>query len=427
MEDLRKRTDSLTPPYPSFGEFVRELLNKGMKAKDIAAKISHHDGRPLKEKAINDWASDAKPGTNLQGQITESLGYDFAERAFVEAAQKVGFPPADAPPEIQTIRTSRALKEFLQRLFEQTRKEAFSQFCGFKSASSIGNYVSGSQGLSLESYEKTLRALPQIPSQLSGEVLGVFTPTIRVAEILRECRLKSGQERKTYAKRLGLSYDYFRYLEDLPGRVADGKAKPTGATANRERFEQLCTKLTKERQRLGLVGTAEETEDSEEADELGMPHEEPTPARPGTAYPGDAIQDLQEEVRRLTAGLQQAQGELAELRTAVLGKAPQPEPYESPFFGERAQTHSFQADAQRVRVVRNAVELLCEELGLLAGMTDESIRQYAREQLRQPLFELFTSIHAFDNKNPFSETLRRLGKSWREKFAEELGSQKGGK
>lgn len=402
MEELRNRTDSLAPPYPSFGAFIRSLLESGQRARQIADKIG------VREKAVHAWAADNQPGTQHHRPISERLSFDFGELAFREAAEETGFPPRNAPKEIRDIRTNRALRDYISQFGKRTNLEALIRLCGFTTRSMFTGFSHG-HNLSRESIVKILRKLPEVPHHLSGEVLSPLTPTIKIATTARDLRLQSGLERKAFAAKLGVSFDYLRYLEDLLGRTPEEQRRISNATQNVERLERLCKALMEERKRLN----GGEPPSADEAPEH----------RTGRAALEELDQpdDLAEAWRAIRA----LQAEVQALRAMRAGRPPkalraEDEPYVSPLSEARWQEHGVTVDATRVRLVRLAILMLTEELGFLAGIQDETLRATVREELAAPLSELFMAIEAFGKKHPFSATMQKLIASWRQEFALEL-------
>lgn len=428
MEDLRKRSDSLTPPYPTFGEFIRGLMGLGKKARDIAAMFPVR-GHDLHEATVNGWSAGNPPNKIFYGDIRKKFGYDFAERAFFEAAGQISFPFVDGPEALRGIRSNTALKIFLLDLVKQTRPEALCRVFGLAHVSSLFTFMHSDQGMTVESLVKILKGLPTVLAQLAGDPLGELTPVSRLAQVIYDCRLKSGMSRQEYAKHLGLDIIYLRYLEEFvtTKKGADrARAQKSGMTRDLERLRKLCQTLNRERVRLGMATasvTPPPTPPSPQPSPIqgeGDPSEVRPPAlRPEVRpLPGSDLAQLVVELRR---EMHELRAEVAILKSG--GVSPSPlllpliereveEPYRSPFATERWREHDLVVDAAFVKLVGLQIRTLCEHLGLLAGVRDESARARIRAELSEPLMiELLGSIRAFAEVHP-GATLK-LFESWR--------------
>lgn len=396
MDDLRKRKSSLDPPYPSFAEFLQACLET-QTAKDFAAGFSHQ-GNALHEDTIIAWSAGHPPNRSLRDQITKKTGYHFGERAFYEAARETGFPPADAHPDIASILKIDDLRLYLLTLRDVVRLESLTNFFDLSSSSLIGGFVSDdAAGLSHETLVRILRKLPEVPRHVSGEILSELTPISVVATVLRNCRHKSGMKRQHYADHLGVGESYLRFLEEF----ADAKeARKVGGVKDPERYRALCATLMKERARLGLAPSSPEeemrapavileTESPPIVDPSSLPA--PVPEVKGAAALWTEIHRLWEAVRAL-----QDNGASSDA------------PYRSPFAPERWHEHDNPIGPEFVTAVGDQIMALCENLGVLAGVRDETQRARIRAALEDTLLvELLGAIEAFVQKYP-GEALRLL-------------------
>lgn len=391
MEDLRARVDSITPPYPTFGEFMRTVLAEGQRPSDIASRILYRN-LPIHEETVTGWASDHSPGNNLEPLIRQEFGYDFAEYRFSQIAQEIGFPPPDAPPQIRAIRTIRALRAYIHELVPaQITVTILTAFVGFKHASLLQNFMNKSDmAPAPESFRQLLRKLPELPRHLRGEVLSPFTSMAVLAELVSECQLKSGLPVIKFAERGGLKYTYVRYLIEAHRNGSFKECgKKSGYTKDPSQRDDLL-RVLKEECRRYQIGPYARHDDGE----VETPSAETETSTPSLVVAADEV--------------------VAPVCPVVTPPTtiPSPPSYLSPFSPRRWHEHQFPVDDARVKTVRALVTALCEELGLLASIEDEEVRARIRAQLNDALMiELMGAIEGFCQKYPGAAL--RIIEGWR--------------
>lgn len=455
VRSMRERTDSLQPPYPSFPEFMRDLL-RVQSASAVAKMLG------VKEEPVNRWTADgAMPGTQVRRKLTGTLGYDFGERLFYEAATVAGFPPVDAPEEIRSIRTLHALHAYLVQLFEQVRMYEFLRFVGLGTGSTLSEFLSGRLNLAPATLVKILQKLPEVPAHVSGDVLSLMTPRTVCARIAEECRMSMGLNRGEFARVLGVDHDYYTFIAAGADKADDETNKKHGYTRDPARLEGMIAQLVVLRAELAVHKAGA----PDHASENGAPSApSPPPPSGGLAAPlGDfeglvremfgahsEIQTIRRDQQLLTARLDAALARLEELRQrfasdsapftvepvivteAELGARPIPsppvaapviaeEPYRSPLSPERWREHALPADAMLLRLARQQIQVTCELLGLLAEMQDDESRAAVRRELDSDTTELLIVLDAFSQAHPGTK-IATLYESWR-RFQRDLGVQ----
>lgn len=371
-EELGKRNDSITPPYPAFDAFIRDLIENGVRSRDIAKMIINpRTDKPIEEEIITGWSTGGQVGTNIKPFVTATLGYDFTEYGFGKVANLLGFPSENAPNEIKAIRTNSALKIYLLDVGKKISFELLTVFFGFTHSSIFTNFFDDGKGFSEESLQKILQTIEGLPSQVSGEILSEYTPQKVVSKFLMEYRLASGDSREEMARKIGETVDYLRYMESVHKRTTDGD-KRLIPTRDKTRYLKICRFLAKERNRLKLVKFAS-------ADE-------------------SAVLDAGAPLRAENGEVRQSAEETAE--------------YTSPFSHARWRFHETLVDKSRIKLVRLLIMTLIEELGFLASVNNPERRAEIRLILNEPLkIELLAALEAFCQKNP-GETLELI-ESWR--------------
>lgn len=447
IEGIRSRTNSLTPPYPTFPEFLRALLRLRS-----AAQVAKMVG--VKEETIHVWTADsAKPNQQLNPKIAEVLGYRFGERVFYEAAASVNWT-GDTPGEPGAIRSLEMLRAYLQQSRAQVRVTELARFFGFKTVSNLSDFTTGDQGLSGVSIVKILMKLPEIPRHVTGEVLSPITPLALVVTIAEDCRRRLGLGRPEFAKRLGLTHEYYNFFV---GRTGDSGGD-SGYMQNRDVYIAALAELTAIR--TSLLSLDHPSDDGGAFDE-GVPAPA-APAAQAEAPPGDRdelvrelfethseIHGIRRDQRALSERLDVALERLEALRQRFAPERPfvaepvsavEPvaapaatevvppatlaeEPYLSPFTPERWRVHDLPVDSVLITMAKREIEGLCELLGLLAQMRDDESRAKVRAELDNHTTELLIALDAFSQAHPGTK-IATLYTSWR-RFQTALGVQGG--
>lgn len=418
--DLKNRTDSITPPYPSFGEFIRSLLDEGYTAKDIADSIRDNDDKAVSEELVNKWASDASPQYNIRPGIQRAFGYDFVERSFYEAAIETGFPGENPPQEIAEIRTVSALRQYMKKLLQDGIIMArLVEFFGMHSKV-LRNLVEKS-GLSKESFVYVLHRLPVVPLHVDGTFLSDLTPVDIIAKCVFECRISSGMGKKEYAERLGIDVAYLQYLEERLHRKPTERTAPAkGGVHTPERMQKLCTRLMAERNRLaGKETAATQPEPEQEQATESVPVREKD-ARPVPARETDPAEQRLRNIERRLYELERrldSDGTKKPMANPPAAGSPTTEQthadgYRSPFTPERWHEHDASADNAFIRVAETLVIQVCESLGYLAQVRDPQRRGAIRARFAPLMTELLCAAEGFSQEYP--NAALKILESWRE-------------
>lgn len=379
VQGLPLPNDSISPMYPTFSAFIASLFETGASPEQIADKVRRKDGKAIEVPTVRRWAVGTAPGTQLHRVIGDSLGYRFAERQFAEIAVRIGFPPADALPAIQAIRTDHALRAYLKAVSQSVTVANLASFFGLSSRSIIRPYLSDEYGLSPEIMRRVLERLPELALHLAGAKLSAITPVGIFARALLDCRLASGLGQEKFAERHGFPATYIRYLESRAGDTRRAEA-----IRDIERLTRLGSLLMAERERLKLAVTTPEDGDS-------------APESPATA-PGDLvrrIEALEAQVAALTRG-------------ASAGTA-----YVSPFTPERFRSHrNVPADAH-LGATETLIRGVIESLGVYASLEQADERVRILRRFDPLLVELIGAIEAISQRHPGASAVFEILKSWR--------------
>lgn len=393
-DGLEKCENSLNPPYPAFDAFIRDLLENGVTAKEIAGHImNNRTGSTVQEEIISSWAAGSLPGANLRAVITKALGYDFQEYRFAQVAITMEFPLDTFPSEIRAIRNVDSLRMYLLEAIEKIGVNALTNFFEFPSINTISAFANG-EGVAEETYKKILKKIAELPEHLLGTILSLFTPKLIVSHAARICRQARGMTRKTYAAHLGVDYGYYSYVEELAGQIEQGK-NVGKHSQHPERLIQLCEALMKERgARIPAIAREEK----------------------GDEMPAPSVREDDGEIISQMADLARSLDAIRPKLDQMLQRAGHPrvadERYVSPFSSERWQPHDAAVDETRVATVHALIKVLCEELGHLASVRNEARRAQIREQLTDPLLiELVGAIDLFGRAFPGAAI--QLMDSWR--------------
>ncbi|MBI4280971.1 hypothetical protein HY628_02125 [Candidatus Uhrbacteria bacterium] len=406
IDELRSRKDSLDPPYPPFGAFVRNLLRHGATAAVLAKLVSGGKDRPGAE-AINRWAADHTPSTNLHDDLREKLGYDIAERRFYECAKAINFPPPEASAEICSIRTNASLRQYFQGYVRAASQKNIGNFFDMAKPSTVAHFLEGNNW-GVETLKQVLRKLPEFHQHASGEILSVYTPRHLLARVVTQCRFRQGLSRADCANRWKIDAEYLRYVETWAGQ-------PSGRvyTKDTERLVKLCQALSEECQRLGInclelfapEAAVEERPSEKPVDEVrkAAPPEDQTDA--GLAKKVERLEalviGLQERLVTLQRTIARTDGALAppssvsleDVRNVFLGA-----PYRSRFSRERWQRHNLKLDEPFFVQTLMLMRAVMENLGIIAGMADETQLAYLKERFAGDIWELFGALEAFSQR-----------------------------
>ena len=421
FDELRTRSDSLTPPYPTFGEHVRAILKEGWKEKDVVELVNGeldraaHSSRHVSETAVNAWAADSAISTSYNAAIKAALGYDLNERKFYEAAHAVGFSPDNLHPTLQKIRSNEALCTYLTSVIVLIGlKMTGSFFLGEQAGRNLYGFIRGEKGLLIESVKKILARLPELPYHLDATILSVTTPRHLIASVLRDCRLRAnGTKEKYVIEQLGIATTsdprYWSYFEDNIDKTSPREDGEKGQYfKDPERIEKLCEKLTAERERFGIAPEVPAFLASHvSATAVVAPHavaelidqEESEVPVPASKL---ALEVRIAELERLVAALQK---QITQLRTSgTLARPPQnaaSDDYQSPLDLERFRTHDASIDRRRTNHTEMLIRVVIEDLAFYATMRDDAERGEVRKQLSDLLLgELFSAMEAFSFAHP---------------------------
>jgi hypothetical protein len=286
--------------YPSFAEFLVERYDPSA----IPSIAPRDDARVLgvQEETVVGWISGTAPGTRIRSKIAEHYDYDFRQRRFVEAAAEAAFPPDGATASLRSIQTMDDFERYIRMVLGLISAAAINRQLGWPRAAFTRLMTADEFRPKQERLVDLLRFLPTLDQHLRGKVLSACTPRSVIGHYLHECRLRRGEKRVPYVKRIGVGSQVCGLLEGERGHY---KASQRAYTFYRDydALERICAFLEQERKELQVeppAGMAEMLDafpiDAHQQEERATGEE--TPDKAAAPVPG-ALSGDEDEVTLL--------------------------------------------------------------------------------------------------------------------------------
>ncbi len=445
VNDLKDRKNSLQPPYPSFGDHIREIL-RFIRAPELGELVGVQEG------AVNDWSADGKPGTQLWTPIKEVLGYSMVEYFFCKAAQEVGFPVLDeADPlfrsDLLSITTVEALRRYLQKAEKIVIAAEIARVCDSEKTS-LANFTGRGVNPRADMFPKILKGVMKLALYLDGAVLSTATPRNVAIAVAERVRL----EHKIGVKRwVELLSDPEQDLVITEGFYKHWRNSKTDGKPlyykDRERAERMLARIDDIRYgRRAIVPTeAQDIEDDSAAEQpamgikssgvneelldevLGVHRElhdhtrnikglltknehklkEQLGAIADTLSKVHAIMEQygldpcqHEPVAHASQGSNGAKEQITVEVAVTNDTAEQIPPHLPPLTHARGKTHTFVPDKYRLRLLRLQMQVIAEELGNILLIEDDAVRQSVCEDLAIERHELTVAVRAMSLGHP---------------------------